>query len=57
MFLYGFAKDEQENIDPNELRTLQEIRAAWLATENKGITRALKEAALQEVTHAEDEPA
>ena len=30
IFLYGFAKSEKDNIDPDELKTLREIGAAWL---------------------------
>ncbi len=50
VFLYGFAKRERENIDPDELLTLREIGAAWLAANTTRIARALKEDALQEVT-------
>lgn len=31
VFLYAFAKNERENIDPDELLTLREIGAGWLA--------------------------
>jgi len=54
LFLYGFAKSEQENIDPDELVTLQQIGAAWLAADSKRIQRALTEDALQEVTNDQD---
>ncbi|MEA2755592.1 MAG: hypothetical protein QOJ54_1881, partial [Aliidongia sp.] len=50
-FLYGFAKSERENIAPEELRTLQEIGAAWLTADAGRIDHALKEEALQEVAH------
>ena len=30
VFLYAFAKNERENIDPDELLTLREIGAGWL---------------------------
>jgi hypothetical protein len=43
VFLYGFAKRERENIDPDELVTLREIGAAWLAADARQIARALTE--------------
>jgi hypothetical protein len=49
VFLYAFAKQERENIEPDELLTLQEIGAAWLAADAGWIARVLKEGALQEV--------
>jgi hypothetical protein len=53
MFLYGFAKRERKNIDPDELATLREFAAAWLATDAKGIVEALGEGALKEVAYDE----
>jgi hypothetical protein len=53
VFLYGFAKSERENISADELQTLREIGADWLAADARQITRALKEDALQEVPHEE----
>jgi hypothetical protein len=49
VFLYGFAKRARENIQPDELTTLREIAAAWLAADTKRISEALKEGALKEV--------
>lgn len=49
VFLYGFAKRERENIDPDELLTLREIGAAWLTADTRRIARAIEEDALQEV--------
>ena len=43
VFLYGFAKRERENIDPDELLTLREIGAAWLAADTRRIAQALQE--------------
>ena len=53
VFLYAFAKSERDNIDPDELLTLREIGADWLAADAKQIARALQDGVLQEVTHAE----
>ena len=54
VFLYGFAKSERENISQDELLTLREIGAAWLAADTKRIAKALEEGALQEVTNDEE---
>jgi hypothetical protein len=51
VFLYGFAKSERENIGDDELQTLREIGAAWLAADVQRIARAIEENALQEVTY------
>lgn len=56
VFLYGFAKNERENIEDDELKTLREIGAAWLAAYAPRIARAIKENALQEV-HDDDKDA
>jgi hypothetical protein len=53
VFLYGFAKRERENIQPDELTTLREIAAAWLAADAKRIAEALKESALKDVAYDE----
>ena len=51
VFLYGFAKSERENIGDDELQTLREIGAAWLAADAQRIARAIKENALREVAN------
>lgn len=53
VFLYGFAKRERENISPDELLTLREIGATWLAADANRIAYALKESVLQEVIDEE----
>lgn len=50
VFLYAFAKRERENIDADELLTLREIGAAWLAADSRRIVQAIEKGALQEVT-------
>jgi hypothetical protein len=55
--LYGFAKNERDNIDPDELQTLREIGAGWLAASPQQIERSLRENALQEVIDEDKEEA
>ena len=40
VFLYGFPKNERDNIDNDELATLQDIATAWLAADPDQIDRA-----------------
>ena len=54
VFLYAFAKNERENIDPDELLTLREIGAGWLAADAQQIAHALAEGILQEVTRGDE---
>ena len=57
VFLYAFAKNERENIDPDELLTLREIGATWLAADAQRIVQALEAEILQEVTNDEEQNA
>jgi hypothetical protein len=54
VFLYAFAKNERENIDPDELLTLREIGAGWLRADAQRIVHALEEGILQEVTNDDE---
>ena len=50
VFLYAFAKNERENIGPDELLSWREIGAGWLAADARKIAHALAEEILQEVS-------
>lgn len=50
VFLYGFAKKERDNIAPDELLTLREIGAIWLAATDAAMAQAVKEHELEEIT-------
>lgn len=54
VFLYGFAKNEMDNIEPDQLLTLRHIAECWLASDAAHITRAIKEGILQEVRYDEE---
>jgi hypothetical protein len=49
VFLYGFAKNERENISNSELLSLREIAATFLNASKDQIARALKDGTLIEV--------
>jgi hypothetical protein len=51
VFLYAFAKNERENIDPDELLTYREIGAAWLGADAQRLAQALGDGNLHEVTN------
>ena len=50
VFLYGFAKNERENIEDDELATLREIAAAWLEANDERLEHAIQEGTLEEAT-------
>jgi len=55
VLLYGFAKNERDNIGPDELLTLREIGVAWLSAAPDRIDQALAEEVLQEVIDGDEE--
>jgi hypothetical protein len=54
IFLFGFAKNERENIEDAELKTLREIAGSFLKTNDEQIARALKDGTLIEVQHGNE---
>jgi hypothetical protein len=54
VFLYGFAKNERDNIDPDELQVFRTIGANWLAANAATITQAIEDGDLQEITHDDE---
>jgi hypothetical protein len=49
VFLFGFAKSELDNIDDDQLTTLRETAAVWLAANAQKIEQAVKDGLLIEV--------
>lgn len=49
VFMYGIAKNDRGNIDEDELATLREIGAAWLAALPERLDHAIKEGILEEM--------
>ena len=49
VFLFGFAKNERENIEDDELTTLREIADSFLKASDEKITQALNDGTLIEV--------
>lgn len=57
VFLYGFAKNERESIEPDELEDLRLVARGWLDAASERIDAALKDSAIQEVRHDEESDA
>ena len=53
VFLYGFAKNERENIEDDELTTLREIAAGWLEAGDEHLENAIRKGFLQEAIYDE----
>ena len=53
VFLYGFAKNDRDNISSEELQTLRTIGANWLAATDKLIDQAVGDGDLQEIAHGD----
>jgi len=54
VFLYAFAKNERDNIDPDELLSLREIAESWLAADDAKIALAIEGGALQEIQDVDE---
>ena len=54
IFLFGFARNERDNIDHDQLKTLREIVASWFAADEKKITKAVHDGLLIEVQDGEE---
>ena len=51
VFLFGFAKNDLENIGREDLLTAREIAADWLAADDERLKRAIAEGEIQELSH------
>ncbi len=57
VFLYGFAKNDRDNIEDDELQALRAIGANWLAASVEVVRQALDDGDLEEIDHDDDEKA
>ena len=57
VFLYGFAKNERDNVDDEELRTLKLLAQTYLGLDEEGIDRLVEAGELTEVRDGEPETA
>ena len=54
VFLFGFAKNERENISAEELSFLRELGKNWLAADTATIRREIEAGNLQEIEYDEE---
>jgi hypothetical protein len=57
IFLLGFAKNERENVGPDELAALRALAAVWLRAPAPQIAEAVNEGVLLEVSDDQDQRA
>ncbi|NJL08604.1 MAG: type II toxin-antitoxin system RelE/ParE family toxin [Methylacidiphilales bacterium] len=55
VFLYGFAKNERDNIDDIELADFKKLAKHFLGYTEEQIAKAMKEAELKEVPYADQD--
>lgn len=51
VFVYGFAKSERENIEPEQLKAAQKVALRVLGLDEKGLARAEREGEIEEVVY------
>jgi len=49
VFVYGFAKSENENVEPDQLRTAQRVAQRVLGLDKKGLEYAERQGEIEEV--------
>ncbi len=49
VFLYGFAKNERDNIDDEELATFKELAAGWLQADDAGLDAQVERGLAEEL--------
>jgi hypothetical protein len=55
-FLLGFAKNERENVSPDELAALRKLSEVWLNVPDARLDEAIDEEVLREVLNDEEIP-
>jgi len=55
VFLYGFAKNERDNIADDELKTARDIAKAWLEANAEQLVAAIRQGLIQEMAYDDEE--
>lgn len=50
-FLHGFAKNDLDNIDDDQLETLKDLAKAWIKANNQELEKAILKGVLEEVKY------
>ena len=53
--MYGFAKNERENVGPDELATLKDLAGAWLRASQASISAAVVDGVIVEIGNDREE--
>ena len=51
VFMYGFAKNERDNIDDDELKLMKRIAVTFLGLNDRDVRKALAAGELQEIKY------
>ncbi len=54
-FIYGFAKNVRDNLDDDELQTMRDVAAEFLARDDAALEQAETNDELQEIEYGEEE--
>ena len=54
VFLYGFAKSDRENIEDDQLQTMRETAAEFLAHDDAALDAAVSLGKIQEINHDQE---
>ena len=57
VFMFGFAKNERDNIDDKELKLMKDLAAVFLAMNKQMLKRAIAAGELVEIRHGKQETA
>lgn len=52
VFIFGFAKNEQDNISRDNLRNMRDVAAKWFATDSVDLIRAIEAGDIEEIGNA-----
>jgi len=55
VFLLGFSKSEQDNIEPDELQSLRKFGEKWLSASSATVDASLENGSLKEVEYGKEE--
>jgi hypothetical protein len=55
VFIFGFAKNERDNIGDEELATLRDVGRAFLTADDAELARALAAQVIQEIPYGEED--
>jgi hypothetical protein len=55
VFIFGFAKNERDNISDEELATLRDVGRGFLTADDGAFARALAAGVIQEVPYGEED--